>query len=647
MRLSSQVLVTLIAWLMSLSAALAAGFGAAPGSVNLGSPLSVSVALHLDEQDSAEPDCVSAEVSLGDRRVPAYNVRWVVEPTGQARERIVRVSTLTAIDEPVVNIQLTAGCGTRIARRYTIFADPPMVTATPTLAETAAPSGALATPAPAGSQSAPPSSAANRSSPSNLAVAKPSVAPQRIAAAAGRQAGAASKQRARKVAKAATRSNRAVASGATPKVKLTLEPGEPPAEALALAAAMQAAASSAAAAEQSASAAIGAASAAAARADALEQRVERLLTDAKQQRADNEQLRSRLAAESWSNWMWVGLLVATLVCAVAWLAWRLRRVQREAQAQWWKAAQAEVMADLKPDPDDTQSRATTLDTPQRPSAAPQPAPAKTGRTSHDSPPVDPQEAGWTTITPPRPVTAEELIDLEQQAEFFVVLGQDDAAVDLLVAHIRNTGGISPLPYLKLLEIYRRRSEPDTYERTRTRFNQRFNAYAPDWDSDLQAGRSLEDYPDVIASLQRCWSMPLDAMAELEALLFRKERGELFDLPAYREVMLLYSLARDLHEDQAEASNPIDLLLPLDAFNTRPATVKRVAAGPYDTQLLGPQASVDTPTTPAPLDFDLSSSTTFDRDVTAPAAFNEVGSTPSSQRADLPGLDALVRGRRDK
>ena len=33
---------------------------------------------------------------------------------------------------------------------------------------------------------------------------------------------------------------------------------------------------------------------------------------------------------------------------------------------------------------------------------------------------------------PRDVSVEELIDLEQQAEFFVVLGQDEAAIDLLM-----------------------------------------------------------------------------------------------------------------------------------------------------------------------------------------------------------------------
>jgi len=41
---------------------------------------------------------------------------------------------------------------------------------------------------------------------------------------------------------------------------------------------------------------------------------------------------------------------------------------------------------------------------------------------------------------------------------------------------------------------------------------------------------------VLAALQACWSEPLDAMAELENLLFRKRSGELFDLPITLEVV---------------------------------------------------------------------------------------------------------------
>jgi pilus assembly protein FimV len=162
----------------------------------------------------------------------------------------------------------------------------------------------------------------------------------------------------------------------------------------------------------------------------------------------------------------------------------------------------------------------------------------------------------------RDVSIEELIDLEQQADFFVALDQDDAAVNLLNDHLRQTGGASPLPYLKLLEIYRRRGDRNDYERCRVRFNQRFNAYAPDWEVGLQSGRDLASYPDITPRLQQVWRRPLDSMAELEALLFRRSRGELFDLPAYREVLFLYAVARDLLDHETTDTGRVDVLLPL-------------------------------------------------------------------------------------
>jgi hypothetical protein len=55
---------------------------------------------------------------------------------------------------------------------------------------------------------------------------------------------------------------------------------------------------------------------------------------------------------------------------------------------------------------------------------------------------------------------------------------------------------------------------------------------------------------------------LDAMAELESLMFRRDGGELFELPAYREVLFLYSMARDLLDHQGGPPTAIDVLLPL-------------------------------------------------------------------------------------
>jgi hypothetical protein len=121
-----------------------------------------------------------------------------------------------------------------------------------------------------------------------------------------------------------------------------------------------------------------------------------------------------------------------------------------------------------------------------------------------------------------------------------------------------------LPFLKLLEIHRRRGDRDAYERTRVRFNQRFNSVAPEWQADPKEGRALEDYPLVVGRIQTAWPTPLDAMAELEALLFRRGAGsEMFELPAYQEVLFLYQLARDLHQQsQPEAGGDVDVLLPI-------------------------------------------------------------------------------------
>ena len=76
------------------------------------------------------------------------------------------------------------------------------------------------------------------------------------------------------------------------------------------------------------------------------------------------------------------------------------------------------------------------------------------------------------------------------------------------------------------------------------------------------GRTLLDYPRVISRLQSAWPSPIDAMAELETLMFRKDGGELFELPAYREVLMLYSLARALLDHQARLQLDVDVLLPL-------------------------------------------------------------------------------------
>ncbi len=421
--------------------------------------------------------------------------------------------------------------------------------------------------------------------------------------------------------------------------------------------ALQAVANAASAAQTAATAA----SASLDRMASLERTVAQLRSEAQANQALVVQLREKLdGAQGGSPWLWP-LLLAALAGLSAWLSWRLGRVQGQRQQAWAQQQQlAEAPADVPSNMQGPESlverhgRAATgpasfmsTDLPTFPprsglgsvqsapsghSVSPTGFVTQSMAAARTSPPAGPASAAaWSRaelpdITPldtpmepgmartqpmaaplrdgeagVRDVSIDELIDLEQQAEFFVVLGQDEAAIDLLVDHLRSTGGGSPLPYLKLLEIYSRNNNRSAYERNRARFNHRFNAYAPEWGSDLAHGRSLEDYPGILPRLEQVWPRPLDAMAELEALLFRKSRGELFELPAYREVLFLYALARDLLDREAADTGSVDLLLPLSDGSAFGAT----APVPFMNSEQGSDARLDADDRPTrPVDFDL-------------------------------------------
>jgi hypothetical protein len=194
---------------------------------------------------------------------------------------------------------------------------------------------------------------------------------------------------------------------------------------------------------------------------------------------------------------------------------------------------------------------------------PEPVPSRPAR---PEPPPEPRTEPKITTAPAAHAASQELgvdevIDLDQQADFFVALGQDEAAIDLLMGQLRHSGGASPMPYLKLLEIYRRRGDTGAHERIRERFNRRFNAHAPDAAAEPSAGQSLDAYPEVVARLQAAWATPDQAAALLELMMGRSHSSDPgFDLPAFAELMLLHTIARDLRE--REAGGGVDLLLPL-------------------------------------------------------------------------------------
>lgn len=301
---------------------------------------------------------------------------------------------------------------------------------------------------------------------------------------------------------------------------------------------------------QAASAAEATASAAAARVKALEEQVQRLTTDTASLQAESRQQRARSTASDAPLDGWIWTVAAMLVAAGGWVWW-WRRTQRARTARPpVEGSDSDgALDDTDPGGGQTTDAAPTLMPPEL-SSATQAAPPPTMPAPASVAPANAvmHETGWTTAPAPREVSVEEADRPRTTGRILCGLGAGRCGHRSL--GYCSTGGSSPLPYLKLLEIYRRLGDIDNYERTRARFNQRFNAYAPDWSADLQHGRLLDDYPEVMSRLQGAWPDPRDAMAELEALLFRKADGQMFELPAYRDVLLLYSLARDLLQRRA-------------------------------------------------------------------------------------------------
>jgi pilus assembly protein FimV len=601
MRHLHAVLIVGISSIAALPDAQALSFGRVRSAVVLGQPLSVAIPIVLSPgEDEVLEECLRAEVLHGDTPLQPNVIRARLTRGSDELTRIVRVSTTSAVDEPVITVTVTAGCPPRLSRSFTLLADPPgtLAQTTPAAADrTAAPTAPSATnPALIAAGSARPADdrpprrdAPVRRAPAAAPVGEtrtPPAPPTTLQSAEGRR-----------LPPASARPRAAEAE----RPRLQLESGSVSAGAAGSPVAVAMPDPAASAALASATAAQAAAAGAETRVKSLESEVERLKGTTKEQAESIAQLRSKLAqnqgpAGEWMQWLpWIAGLAALSTALALWLAYRVRKLAEESRRNaWWaRENQSSLLQSRASEVEDTPEpsgrppisripvpqsgdQPNRMFVPSTVNVAPETIPAPVAAPSVQV--ALPRQAARSSSMQSdmqadthRAVTVDEQIDLEQQADFFIALGHDDAAIDLLLAHLRNTGGAAPIPYLKLLEMYKRRGDRDDYEVMRRRFNQRFNSVAPDWDDYGQAGRPLVEYPKQIARLQAVWPNPLDTMAELEAMAFgRGSEKELFDLPAYQDVLFLYQLARQLHEDTSQGKGAgVDVLLPIGG-ETAPA-----------------------------------------------------------------------------
>jgi hypothetical protein len=184
----------------------------------------------------------------------------------------------------------------------------------------------------------------------------------------------------------------------------------------------------------------------------------------------------------------------------------------------------------------------------------------------------------------RMVKAEELVDIQQQADFFMSLGQTDQAIEVLESHIQHNTETSALVWLDLLAIYRALHRREDYEMLRGDFQRVFNAQVPAYDSTPTISGGLEDYPRALTRIAALWPSP-KVMDVIEESIFRKPGGEgaePFDLEAYRELVMLYNLGREVVADEPPASRRGQDSGPGSSFNEtsmQPLSVSRSGSAP--------------------------------------------------------------------
>lgn len=648
----------------------ALSIGQARGIALIGRPLDMVIPLALDTgADSAS--CLEPEVFYGDSRVSPGRVSSqldIASPTQGA----VRIRSEALVDEPVVTVYLRVGCEQKITRRFVLFAERPadsIVPAAPAAQAAPAVPAQAAQAAPITRAAAAEAAAATPLAPASAASKKAAAAPAEAAAPPAR----ASARARREPPPAKARAEARPAPKAAPRARLQLEPLDLTAERdprLKSTQAIDVLPESSPQQRAQAAALWQALNAqpedflrSTQRLQALEGDL-KLLRDAVTRNSTSlTEVRGELVKareERYANPLVYGLAVALLAAlALAAFLWRGARSAGTVGRDWWRGSGAARTTGYGDEPSragrPTDAAAPiTSPSPPRPASAPAhvsaPAPVRTPAPREKTPDFRvsleaAEKAHARTLSAgavprvsgrgefadfhnslssgPRSVKAEELHDMQQQADFFVSLGEYERAIEVLRAHIYVNPGTSALAWLDLLGIFHQLGRRKDYEWVRGEFNRVFNAQAPAFEAYGEDAEGLEGYEQALSRIVALWpsSKVLDV---LEESIFRKpgaEGGEAFSLEAYRELLLLHGIGKEVIE---AGDAPVDFVT-----SSQPSTgFSKTSLEALSARLLGP-----TPVLPAgALDINL------DEPPPPSSDFIQVGAPPAKPPLDEGTVD---------
>lgn len=295
----------------------------------------------------------------------------------------------------------------------------------------------------------------------------------------------------------------------------------------------------------------------------------------KKNRAELEAVRKNSFSTSWIVGFSAALLFA--LATIAWLLSRLHITNKSSSTNWWENtgsakktaapdSDLEIHTSELGDLNTASSIVSTVDSNEN--AVTETAKYANRNTKENSPISQLGQLGGVTAGlgltslensnfssfgsfPARATSlkVEEISDVTQEAEFWLSLNEPQRALDILEPQADVEHPDSPVPWLFLLDIYRNTRDRKKYHALRERFEKLFNARVPEFDEDSYPNpmQSLENYPHLMKQICSLWqSHGIDAL--LESLLVDNRDGTRvgFDLPVYRDILLLMTVSRELN-----------------------------------------------------------------------------------------------------
>jgi hypothetical protein len=548
--------------------------GGARGAVLVGKPLDVSVAIRFEPEEDEASFCFDADVLYGDVLQDRSHVRVAFVASSASHSANVRVLSATAIDEPMVTVFLRAGCSQRTSRRYVLLSDLPSELAMPPNAPIVSavkpvpvPGKLVAVSKVAKKASNKVSSVSNAGShPYALPLDKPvgakainTVTPRVTPTMNPSVAKYSSKSRLKITSLDLLQEHDPVLKYSHELLTRPTEDVQRRAESAALWRALNMQPE-----------------------DVLREvgRVQGLDTDMQVLRAltvKNQgsllELKSRLQkaeSERFANGL-VYSLIAMLLASFAGMAYLWRRGRKELvnDQDWWHSAQVAdgepivaasvkqaepvvssvapraVMTDLDIDLD---LQSAELENSNSVPAA-RPSPPNVSANAPAQVRADFSHSMSATLLS---VSTQEVVDVRQQADFFIALGEYENAIELLTRCVHAEGESSPQVYLDLFKLFHVLERKPEYQKLREQFSESFSTQVPEFDAFGHEGNGLEYYTDAMARITQAWpsAKAVDIIEDYLLASPYADPNHTFDLCAFRDLLTLHALVKNLLQENS-------------------------------------------------------------------------------------------------